>query len=460
MPYTGQGSTHVQDARIAMSSRLQSPTDRPEQPYAAIGAGPGEWQHRLSLVVQTMREMSLQTDPQAMVRSYIKRMSSLLPSDRMIAVSRRDLEPPRYRITRSSEWKEEINPWKERDRLPVMEGGLLGELVYGDEPRVIDEIQVADDDPSAEYFAGQRSLVAIPQYDRGVALNMVVMMRAQPGAFDRERFPEMVWMSNLFGRATHNLALSEELQTAYDAVDYEMKVVAEIQRSLLPAQLPQIPTLHLAAHYQTSHRAGGDYYDFFELPEGKWGILIADVSGHGTPAAVVMAILHSIAHTYPGPASPPSELLAYANHHLTERYTANNGNFVTAFYGIYDPSCRTLTYVSAGHNPPRIKHCSKGTMNALDAAQTLPLGIMPHIDFADHTLKLSPGDQIIFYTDGITEAMNPAGELFGLERLDQVLEDCSQDADELISAVLKAVDIFGSGRPPDDDRTILIAKIR
>ena len=99
-------------------------------------------------------------------------------------------------------------------------------------------------------------------------------------------------------------------------------------------------------------------------------------------------------------------------------------------------------------------------MTALDAAQTLPLGIMPRVDFADHSIKLSPGDQIIFYTDGITEAMNPSGELFGLERLDRVLEDCSQDADELISAVVKAVDSFGSGRPPDDDRTILIAKVR
>ncbi len=98
-------------------------------------------------------------------------------------------------------------------------------------------------------------------------------------------------------------------------------------------------------------------------------------------------------------------------------------------------------------------------MTSLDEAQTLPLGIMQHVDFADHTLRLSPGDQIIFYTDGITEAMNPSGELFGLDRLDRVLEDCSQDADELISAVLNAVDSFGSGRSPDDDRTILIAKI-
>ncbi len=109
-------------------------------------------------------------------------------------------------------------------------------------------------------------------------------------------------MSNLFGRATHNLVLSDQLKVAYEAVDYEMKVVADIQRSLLPMQMPSIPTLSLAAHYQTSHRAGGDYYDFFPLPDGKWGILIADVSGHGTPAAVLMAVTHSLAHTLPRPA--------------------------------------------------------------------------------------------------------------------------------------------------------------
>ena len=92
-----------------------------------------------------------------------------------------------------------------------------------------------------------------------------------------------MWLSNLFGRATSNLVLSEELQQANQALDREMKAVGDIQRSLLPARLPRIPTLDLATHYQPSQRAGGDYYDFFPLPSGKWGIFIADVSGHGTP---------------------------------------------------------------------------------------------------------------------------------------------------------------------------------
>ena len=145
-------------------------------------------------------------------------------------------------------------------------------------------------------------------------------------------------MSNLFGRATHNLVLSEQLKKAYDELDAEIRVIGDIQRSLLPTELPKIPTMDLAADYQTSRRAGGDYYDFFPLPDGRWGIWIADVSGHGPPAAVLMAVTHSIAHAFSGPPSPPGNFLSHVNYHLATRYTAASGTFVTAFYGIYDPA--------------------------------------------------------------------------------------------------------------------------
>ena len=125
---------------------------------------------------------------------------------------------------------------------------------------------------------------------------------------------------------------------AYEIVERELKVVADIQRSLLPQVLPKIPTLELAAYYRTSRWAGGDYYDFFPLPDGRWGILIADVSGHGTPAAVMMAITHSLAHSLPGPADPPAAMLGHVNRQLSNRYTTSNEVFVTAFYGVYDPA--------------------------------------------------------------------------------------------------------------------------
>jgi sigma-B regulation protein RsbU (phosphoserine phosphatase) len=418
-----------------------------------------DWQTRMAAIVETMREMSQQTDPQAMVRAYGARMRRLLPSDRRLSLSRRNLQPPRYCITRSSLWPDEVNPWKDRDRLPVLEGGLLGELIYGDAPRLIEDLQIAADDPAAEYFAGQRSLLALPLFDQGVALNMVVLLREEPAAFDPLQFPELVWLSNLFGRATHNLVLSEELQRAYDALDRELQVVANIQRSLLPVELPRIPTMDLAVSYQTSQRAGGDYYDFFSLPEGKWGILIADVSGHGTPAAVLMAITHSIAHIFPGPPAPPGRMLSHINHHLATRYTDRNGTFVTAFYGIYDPAARELVYACAGHNPPRVKRCEDGTLLSLDGAQSLPLGIAGHLSYTESTQRLQPHDHLVFYTDGITEAANSSGEMFGLARLDEVLALCPNNATALLRSVLQAIEQFTAGHPAADDRTLLVATI-
>ncbi len=417
------------------------------------------WKKRLDLIVDMMREMSKERDPQEMVRAYGQRARQLQKTDGVVALSRRDLPFPKYRVTRASIWQQPINPWQDRDKLPVFDTGLMGELIYSDQPRYIEDIQLEPGDPAAEFLEGQRSLLAIPHYDQGAALNMVLLLRKSPNGFDLDEIPELVWTSNLFGRATQNLVLSEELKHAYTMVDHELKVVADIQRSLLPTELPKIPTLDLAASYQTSRWAGGDYYDFFPLPEGRWGILIADVSGHGTPAAVIMAITHGIAHTYPGPPDPPSKMLNFVNHHLATRYTTDSGAFVTAFYGIYDPTNRTLNYSSAGHNPPRVKCCTSGSLKSLDGAQKLPLGIDFSEKYIEETVTLKPGDQIIFYTDGITEADDEAGKLFGLDKLDAVLTKCRNDAHEIVNAVLAAVDEHTNGQPQGDDRTLLVARV-
>ena len=203
----------------------------------------------------------------------------------------------------------------------------------------------------------------------------------------------------------------------------------------------------------------GDYYDFFRLPDDQWGLMIADVSGHGTPAAVMMAITHSIAHSYPGPPASPGELLAHVNQQLATRYTVESGTFVTAFYGIYNPARRELTYACAGHNPPRLTRCEDGTVASLDGVSNLPLGLFPDLEFEETTQALIPGDQIIFYTDGITEATDPSGSMFGIERLDEVLENCHLSADGLMAEVLRSLDDFTAGQPAADDRTLLVAKV-
>src|SRR5581483_11870796 len=116
-----------------------------------------DWERRLSHVVDMMRDLSLHTDPQEMVRSYARRVQLLRPTDGRVSLSRRGLRHPEYRVTRSTTWKEDVNPWKEKERLPLLRGGLLAELLYNDEPRSIDDLQICAEDPAVEFFAGNRS---------------------------------------------------------------------------------------------------------------------------------------------------------------------------------------------------------------------------------------------------------------------------------------------------------------
>ena len=414
---------------------------------------------RLAFVVETMRQLSQQTSAEAMIDTYRQRISQVLPTDRVVTLSRRNMPHPWFRVTRSSSWTQKLNPWKQIDLQPRFDRGLLQQLLYGDRPVIINDIRLAADDPTAAYFEGQRSLMAIPLFDDGVGLNMIVAMRSQPDGFSEEKLPEQVWMSNLFGQVTQNLVLSADLREAYEAVDRELKAVAEIQRSLLPIRLPEIPTLSVAVHYQTSRRAGGDYYDFFELPGGQWGILIADVSGHGTPAAVLMAITHSIAHLVCDPPTPPAKLFAAINQRLCSLYTLDGGQFVTAAYGVYDPATRTLLYGSAGHPAPRVRRAD-GPIHSLDGARSLPLGILPEEPYHECTTQLHPGDTLVLYTDGITEARSPSGELFDVHRLDGTLASHCGGPEQLVDQILATIEHFANGRPPADDRTLLVAQVR
>lgn len=417
------------------------------------------WPDRLAFITAMMKEVSRQREPALMAEVYGSRVEQMIKRDAFIALSRRDLQFPKYRITRSSRWTEDIDPWKQKDKLPLLEGGLLGELIYADEPRIINDFCAMPDDPAYEYVKGYRSLMALPHYEDGAAINMTVQMLHEPNGFDPERLPDLTQMSTLFGRAVKNLVLSRDLKEALDALDREMKTIAELQQSLLPRSTPLVPGLLLAAHYQASKVAGGDYYDFFNLPGGRLGILIADVSGHGAPAAVLMAVLHALAHTLPEEPLHPDRTLRSLNTRLSERYT-DGGAFVTAFYGVYDPSTRELRYANAGHPPPLHAHqetreCTECRVNSLDGAANLPLGVLPETSYEETTIRLTPGDVVLMYTDGISEAMNRSGDMYGDERLFEVISRPHESAGSVLEQVLSDVAVFTAGMPAGDDRTVL-----
>jgi len=423
------------------------------------------WPEELAIIDRVMKSVSGITDPEEMVSVYWDGIGDLVPGEDYLSLSRRGVEPPEFLITRSSRFTEHFNPWKQRDRLPRLSGGLLGEIIYADAPVVIDDLpsRLKPDDPGYFYLEGFQTLVALPQYDCGKGLNVGMSLFKAGEEFDRSVVPMMHWQAGLFGRGTQNLVLRNQLQAALADLDRELQVVGEIQKSLLPQTLPKLPGFEVAAHYLTSARAGGDYYDFFPLGDDCCGIFIADVAGHGTPAAVLMAITHAIAHTRPGFPQPPSEMLAHLNQHLTRSYTSS-GSFVTGFYAALNPATRELTYSTAGHNPPRLLR--EGRIIPLDEGAGLPLGIMAEETYREATITLRPGDLLLLYTDGITEAMPPVVrasgfELFGVSRLDAILQGCAAKSPQAcIDAVRVAVAAFcgGGGLPPVDDQTLIALK--
>ncbi|MCE9590075.1 MAG: PP2C family protein-serine/threonine phosphatase [Planctomycetes bacterium] len=414
------------------------------------------WREELEIVDRTMKAISGVTDPEELVNVYWDSISELIPVFEYVALSRRHVEPPYYLVTRSSRFTEHFNPWTQRDRLPKLNGGLLGELAFANRPVIIDDLpaRLKPDDPGYFYLQGFERLIALPQYDGGEALNVTAMLLPPGMESDPAAIPILHWQSGLFGRGTQNLVLRNQLAEVLSELDRELQVVGDIQRSLLPAVLPSIPGFDVAAYYQTSARAGGDYYDFFPLAGGGWGLFIADVSGHGTPAAVLMAITHAMAHAQPGTHTPPQMLLSYLNEQFLRSYT-RAGTFITAFYAVLDPATRTLTYSRAGHNPPRLVRGD--CVISLEETGSLPLGIAPGQVYEQSTVPLERGDLLLLYTDGITEAMpHDRSELFGTDRLDKLLVECGRcSAGECLDRIRVAVTAFAENAPPTDDQTLI-----
>jgi sigma-B regulation protein RsbU (phosphoserine phosphatase) len=152
-------------------------------------------------------------------------------------------------------------------------------------------------------------------------------------------------------------------------------------------------------------------------------------------------------------------MLSFLNEHLFGRSKSAMGTFVTAFFGVYDPATRRIRHSSAGHPPPRIKRCSDGSLFSLEGGGGPPLGVMPTWRYEEEAGELMVGDQFILYTDGITEAFNPSGEMFGADRLDGTIENCSISAQGLIEEVLERLDSFREGRELSDDLTLVVARV-
>ena len=251
-------------------------------------------------------------------------------------------------------------------------------------------------------------------------------------------------------------ALSARLERAFQELDRESARVGALQRQMLPGSAPPIPGYRVSIHYSPSARAGGDAYDFFDLEEGTIGLWISDASGHGSPAAVVMAMTRALVRGDDRASSRPDRFLESANRRLQRIILP--GQFVTACFAVFGPRPGELEYALAGHNPPLLARRA-GTVERLDRLAGLPLGLFANATYQPATASVQPGDTLLFYTDGLTEAMDPDQCLFGIERLEQVMVEYRHLPEaELRDRLLDALREHRKGAALSDDVTFVVVR--
>ncbi len=237
------------------------------------------------------------------------------------------------------------------------------------------------------------------------------------------------------------------------ALQNELDVASRMQQSILPAVFPESPDYQVFASMEPAREVGGDFFDIVRLDKGRIGLAIADVSGKGVPAALFMMSCRTQLKGAAIGSDGPGAVLREVNRLLYEDNEATM--FVTVFYGVFDPTNRTLVYANGGHNPPLVVHAD-GASTELPLTDGLALGLMPDIDYREGIVVLAPGDAVVFYTDGVTEAENDKRELFGIERLRHVFEGSPpRDAENANMAVFEAVNAFAGDTPQSDDVTCL-----
>jgi sigma-B regulation protein RsbU (phosphoserine phosphatase) len=241
------------------------------------------------------------------------------------------------------------------------------------------------------------------------------------------------------------------LQERERLMQFHLDVAGRIQRQLLPAAPPELPSLSFALAYHPLDRVSGDYYDFAMLPSGRLGILVADASGHGVPAAFVSVMAKTAFHAYAHGIESPAAVLRTMNHRLANLVEADH--FITMFYGVVDRQTLQLAYALAGHPRPLWYRRASAAVEVLDG-EGPPVGLFPGADFEERSVQLAPGDLVLLYTDGVTECRNEQQEQFGQRRLEEFLTATGAGADVvgLLDAELAR---FRGGRPFQDDVTCI-----
>jgi phosphoserine phosphatase RsbU/P len=302
---------------------------------------------------------------------------------------------------------------------------------------------------------GVRSVLAVPL---GVSDKVFGIIYADSplsdGRFTEDHLKVLTTLASVAAIRVENARLLEE-RMERERLEHELQVASEIQQRFQPTAAPQVPGYELQGISFPCYEIGGDYYDFIERDNGNLVVALGDVSGKGTAAALLMSSLHAAVHAQAGSHESITDTIGAVNRYLAENIPANR--FVTLFYAELNPKTGALAFLNAGHNPPMIVHAG-GTMEQL-ASGGLPLGIMPNAEFREGHTTLHPGDVLVVYSDGVSEAINPNKEEFGPTRLYEVVaRNLDASAAGIRDRIESALTKFCQGTPAADDITLVICK--
>lgn len=417
----------------------------------------------IDAVLEMQRAMSEARTEAELVYAFASRLHEVSGVSEVMDLSVRDLPAGSFRVMdrlqvtdpelsretvrRNSHWDQ---PWTE---IPVHGGGVVGTLASGTHPKLVRGLDPADDPVLGEWLAGQRDALAIPVYYGGRIDEWLVVFRAPGLPIDPIQLRVSVAILNMLSRSVYQLKLTREVSLLHQQLAEKLEEVARVQRAILPARLPAHPQLEVAASYRPCDSAGGDYYDFSVFEDGSLGLVVADVSGHGPAAAVVMAMLHTAMSIYRGLELPAGNVAQVINRFMADGLT--DGTFVTAFFLCLDPTTGRAAYANAGHVPGWLRRVD-GTLERLDAGGAPPLGVLPEIESSGGEVVLQPGDVVVVVTDGITEAFDHLRQPFGAAGLADTLRATAGDAHRMLAAILAAVEAHAGDHPQEDDQCVVV----
>jgi serine phosphatase RsbU (regulator of sigma subunit) len=256
------------------------------------------------------------------------------------------------------------------------------------------------------------------------------------------------------GKVVESWDSYDQLSLMRQSIEQELRVARSIQQAFLPEEVPQLEGWQITPYYQPAREVGGDFYDFHPLSGGRLGLVVGDATGKGVPAALVMSttcgMLQAVSEASASSSSSPGEVLKRVNEALTVRIPPNM--FVTCFYAILDPESASLSYANAGHDLPYLHR--NGEAEEL-RARGMPLGLMPGMGYEEEETILEAGESALFYSDGLVEAHDPKGEMFGFPRLRALITEHTEERSLGEFLMEELYSFVGEGWEQEDDITLL-----